>query len=320
MKDYKPLIGLLVIVVVLSFLNYEPREASLDQFELRLTEEDAYQPYYIGDADFRMKGFPIYTCGELPIEKWVSYTGDKECWDQSIKFLGETYIIHAEEPFELNDYLSVTWMPSFTMEVEEDGRQDFFRLNSIFSFKFINYDFLDIEINRKRYGVVDKTFPVALNIDNSMFGIPGKIVHNYVEKKMGIETSKNINIKFIGGQVTQTLYYPSTYVGDVDSDVEFVLIVPDNGGTRELTTSIKISDSYRVLAVEPSENPLMTITPKDNVIIEDEDTDNDDVEQDEIEEEDTIDINDDEDNSSSKGALIILLVVGLLIFMVMKNR
>jgi len=146
---------------------------------------------------------------------------------------------------------------------------DWFGMDNQFVFEFIDYNFLDIELVRKRYGVVGQELPVELTITNNLFGFDGKLVHNYVEKKMNLETSRNINIKYDQGTNTYTLLdYPTTYIGDVDTTINFVLFILG----KEFTIPISITDDYRVLAISPSSgNPIMVIT-SEGISIDDGDT------------------------------------------------
>ena len=337
-KADKSSTGIIVIVVlivgflILSQCDLFSREASTNQFKLTLSEDEVNKDFSIGDAKFRMVGNPVYTCGSLPWDTWVSYeSSEKDCWEQNILFEAQPYTLKAEEQSNLNDYLAITWMPEFTVDIEQDRSEDWFDMNNQFIFQFIDYSFLDIELVRQRYGVVGQDLPVEMTITNDLFGFDGKLVHNYVEKKMGLETSQNIHLKYNQGtnSYDDVLDYPTTYIGDVDSTIQFVFFIL---GT-EFTLPLTITDDYRVLAIPPSSgNPTIKVTSQETVTIDDGTDVTDDDTTDDVDDgtedsdaettisgDDTTDDGADEDKSN---VLILFLIVGVGIAIVwgLKNR
>lgn len=244
-------VGILLLVGFVVTTSDPSRESFMDKFQFRLTEADIGRNFMVGDANFKMISNPVYTCDTLPNNDWVSYSSsDKECWEQEIEFFNKQYMIPAEEKFNLNDYLVVTWKPGFMMDITQDGNMDKVRINSIFIFEFTDYSFLDIKLVRDQYGVVNGRLPVELTINNNMFGLEGKLIYN---------SDKKMNLRFNIGTTVHTLYYPVDKIGEQVSEYKFILLVPSYEGEREITLPLQIEDTYTVLDSQPEQNPKITV-------------------------------------------------------------
>lgn len=316
-KKNNLVIWIVIAVAVLFMFSEVGREVLIEPTTMPsfsyTYSENSERYFYIGDARFASVRMPTYTCGKLPRGDLIKYTDyPAECWSNTIFFKGKGYNIIAEEKLPLNQYLSVTWTPSFQARVEKDYDLDLDpNFSHNFKFTFIDLSFFDVHLDHTDYGIVNQPMQSILTITNNFVPFDGKIVHNYYERKLGLETLMSFVTNFKQGTNTYTIDNPTTYIGNVDSDLYFVIFISNPSLYKEITLPIKISHSYQVFVSEPEVEEIIeqeiiysyeTISEYDSEVIE---------------------INEEipEDDDENKNVLVIafLVIVSIIILLMRRN-